>query len=161
MMIGRTSLALAIVFWFGIVAAEANTALMKAFFEQREVVATVYFATDSNALGQDAAAQLAAQVETIRRAACPNRLLRVEGFSAGDGSAESNFRLSLHRAYAVAKFLEGEGIPCLAGLNGYGDLQSAGAVTAADRRVEIVAYPRMYFFDFANARQVDERRDRP
>ena len=131
-----------------------ETSLFKACFEQREVVATIFFGRGSSHLDQAAAADLNAALKRIRELTCPSRLIRIEGFSGFEGSDEHNFRLSMNRANSVAQFLKRKGVPCLVGVNGYGDLHAGQNGTASDLRVEIVAYPKMFIFDFDNARQV-------
>jgi outer membrane protein OmpA-like peptidoglycan-associated protein len=145
---------------FGILAGAsdclAETALFKSFFEQRELVATIPFDRGSSKLGQPAVSELESALDRIRGAACEARLIRIEGFAGSEGAAEQNFRLSLNRAYSVSRFLEGKGVPCLIGMNGYGDLRAGQDTALNDLRVEIAAYPKMFLFDFEAARYVDE-----
>lgn len=133
----------------------ADSALFKSFFEQRETVASVMFEHGSSRLSNQAIEQLEASLDEIRKTTCQSRMIRIEGFSGSEGSADSNFRLSLNRAHSVSKFLKAKGIPCLVGINGYGDLRS-GQADANDRRVEIAAYPRMFLFNFDDARTIHE-----
>lgn len=132
-----------------------NSTLFDAYFEQRELVASVAFAHGSSKLGHAAEKNLEAALTQIRGAACEARLIRIEGFSGHEGDDEAAFRLSLKRANSVARFLESRGVPCLVGINGYGSLQAGKGVFERDRRVEIAAYPKMFFFDFENSRYVD------
>ena len=130
-----------------------ETPLFKAFFEQRELVAAVLFETGSSQLTDMAARELGAMLPRIREAGCEARLIRIEGFSSREGSADHNFRMSLNRANSVAQFLEKKGVPCLMGVNGYGDLHAGRSDTVSDLRVEIAAYPKTFMFDFESARQ--------
>jgi len=132
-----------------------SSTLFNAYFEQRELVASVAFAHGSSTLGNAAEKKLEAALTQIRDAACEARLIRIEGFSAREGDDEAAFRLSLRRANSVARFLESRGIPCLVGINGYGRLRAGEGVAEHDRRVEIAAYPKMFLFDFNNSRYVD------
>lgn len=135
---------------------QAETALFKSFFEQRELVATIPFDRGSSKLDQPAVNELESALERIRGVACEARLIRIEGFAESEGDAEQNFRLSLNRAYSVSRFLEGKGVPCLIGMNGYGDLRAGKDAALSNLRVEIAAYPKMFLFDFEAARYVDE-----
>jgi outer membrane protein OmpA-like peptidoglycan-associated protein len=107
-----------------------------------------------------AARELGAMLPRIREVGCAARLIRIEGFSGHEGTAEHNFRLSLNRANSVARFLENKGVPCLIGVNGYGDLRTGQNDAASDLRVEIAAYPKMFIFDFESARQAAEQGDK-
>ena len=138
-----------------------ETALFKAFFEHREVVTSVFFGRGSSELDKAAAAELGAALERIRGLTCASRLIRIEGFAGQEGSAENAFRLSMNRANAVARFLETRGVACLVGVSGYGALQSSPQGNADGLRVEIAAYPKMFIFDFDNARHVDVREFAP
>ena len=131
-----------------------ETPLFKSFFEQRELVAAVSFEKGSCRLTDTAARELGSMVPRIREVSCAARLIRIEGFSGFEGSDEHNFRLSMNRANSVAQFLKRKGVPCLVGVSGYGDLHAGQNGTASDLRVEIAAYPKMFIFDFDNARQV-------
>jgi outer membrane protein OmpA-like peptidoglycan-associated protein len=131
-----------------------ETPLFKAFFEQRELVAAVLFENGSSRLNKMAESELQAMLPRIREADCEARLIRIEGFSGREGAAEDNFRLSLNRANSVALFLEKQGVPCLVGVNGYGDLHAGQNGAVSDLRVEIAAYPKMFIFDFDSAREV-------
>ena len=153
----RVTILLSLAVLLGVLPVRAETALFKAFFEQREVVATVSFARGSSHLDVTATAELAAALQRIRDLVCDSRLIRIEGFSGQEGSAEKAFRLSMNRAYAVAGFLEAKGVSCLVGINGYGALKASSAGSPDDLRVEIAAYPKMFVFDFDNARHVDAR----
>lgn len=132
-----------------------DASLFKAFFEQRELVASVTFDHGSSKLSNSSAGLLEAALPQIRGPSCAARLIRIEGFSGQEGSDEAAFRLSLNRANSVARFLETKGVPCLVGTNGYGNLRAGQSGAGDDRRVEIASYPKMYLFDFENARYVD------
>jgi len=132
-----------------------ETALFKTFFEQRELVASVAFDRGSSKLSKRSAGILEAALPQIRGPSCEARLIRIEGFSGLEGSDEAAFRLSMNRAYSVARFLETKGIPCLVGINGYGNLRTGQNDNVDDMRVEVASYPKMFLFDFANARYVD------
>ena len=83
------------------------------------------------------------------------RLIRIEGLPGRNGIREENFRLSLHRAYAVARYLQGQGIACLVGI-GEDDARRVGAKGSADvARVEIASYPKMLMLDEDLAVRVD------
>lgn len=138
-----------------------NPALFKSFFDQRELVTSVDFDRDSSKLDRQAAGKLEASLAQIRGAACDARLIRIEGFSGFEGSDEAAFRLSMNRAYSVARFLETKGIPCLVGISGFGSLRAGRNGTANDFRVEIASYPKMFLFDFESARYVDAAEDDP
>ncbi|NJC87520.1 MAG: hypothetical protein FIB02_03155 [Desulfuromonas sp.] len=131
-----------------------DAALFKAFFEQRELVISVAFERGSSKLSPGSVRRLEAALPQIRGPACMARQIRIEGFSGEEGPDEVAFRLSMNRAYSVARFLETKGIPCLVGINGYGNLRS-GQDGGGDMRVEIASYPKMFLFDFDNARYVD------
>ena len=131
-----------------------ETTLFKAFFEQRELVATVLFEKGSSQLTDITARELGSMVPRIRKVSCPAQVIRIEGFSGLEGSAEHNLLLSLKRANSVAQFLERKGVPCLVGINGYGDLHAGRSKTVSDLRVEIAAYPKSFMFDFDSARQI-------
>jgi outer membrane protein OmpA-like peptidoglycan-associated protein len=131
-----------------------ETPLFKTFFEQRELVTSVLFEKGSSKLTDMAARELGSMLPRIREAGCEARLIRIEGFSGKEGTAEYNFRLSMNRANSVAQFLEKKGVPCLVGVNGYGDLRVGQNDATSEPRVEIAAYPKMFIFDFDSARQV-------
>ncbi|MCM2263923.1 MAG: OmpA family protein [Desulfuromonadales bacterium] len=132
-----------------------DTAQFNNFFEHRELVASVTFDRGSSKLSKSSAGLLEAALPQIRGPSCEARLIRIEGFSGQEGTDEAAFRLSMNRAYSVASFLETKGIPCLVGINGYGNLRPGQNGNVADMRVEIASYPKMYLFDFASARYVD------
>lgn len=146
---------LAVFFPLGTSVCRGDTALFNAYFEQRELVTSIAFDHGSSKLGNLAAKSLETALQQIKGAACDARLIRIEGFSGREGSNEAAFRLSLNRANAVARFLESRGVPCLVGINGYGNLRAGKAAAGDDRRVEIASYPKMFLFDFKNARYVD------
>lgn len=129
--------------------------MFNAYFEQRELVASVAFAHGSSKLGHAAEKKLEAALSQIRGAACDARQIRIEGFSTREGTDEAAFRLSLNRANSVARFLESRGVPCLVGINGYGSLRAGTGTGERDQRVDIAAYPKMFLFDFKNFRHVD------
>lgn len=134
----------------------ADTPIFNAFFDQREVLASVAFARDSSDLSSKAARELDDSLMKIRESACPSRLLRIEAFAGQEEIAERAFRLSMNRAWSVAKFLEKKGIPCMVGISGYGKARAQTPESATDMRIEIAAYPRMFYFDFNGARFIDE-----
>lgn len=133
-----------------------DSSIFATFFAQREVVATVAFERGSSALTATAARQIDDSLAHLKTSACEARLLRIEGYAGQKGDAERLFRLSMNRAWSVARFLEKKGIPCLVGISGYGDLQATAEASADDQLVEIAAYPRMFYFDFATGRIIDE-----
>ena len=132
-----------------------DSVLFNAFFDQRELVASVTFDRGSSKLSNSSAGLLEAALPQIRGPSCQARLIRIEGFSGQEGSDETAFRLSLNRAYSVARFLETKGVPCMVGINGYGNLRAGQKAAGDDMRVEIASYPKMFLFDFENARYVD------
>ena len=153
-----TGLLLASSVLFGSSRSWGETSLLKAFFEQREIVATVFFARGSSKLDRVATAELESTLARIRQSTCDAHLIRIEGFSGQEGSAENAFRLSLKRADSVARFLRTKGVNCLAGINGYGDLQASPPAGGKALRVEIAAYAKMSLFDFDSARHIDARK---
>ena len=152
-----TSVLLATSVLFCVSQSRGETSLFKVLSEQREVVATVFFDRGSSHLDRGATAELESTLMRIRQSTCESRLIRIEGFSGQEGSTESAFRLSLNRAHSVAKLLRTKGVPCLVGINGYGDLQASPNAGGKDLRVEIAAYPKLFLFDFDSARQIDSR----
>lgn len=132
-----------------------NSQIFESFFQQRETVALISFDRGSSKLNDYAKKQLETALPQIKGPGCQARLIRIEGFSGKEGSDEAAFRLSMNRAYSVASFLETRGIPCLVGMNGYGNLRAGQTAGISDSRVEIASYPKMFLFDFENARYVD------
>lgn len=132
-----------------------SPASFESFFEHRELVATINFDRGSSRLDKHSARTLEAALPQIRGPSCQGRLIRVEGYSGREGSDEAAFRLSMNRAYSVAKFLEARGVPCLIGVSGFGSLRAGQSAAVSDLRVEIAAYPKMFLFDFENARYLD------
>lgn len=133
----------------------ASPAAFEAFLEHRELVATIHFDRGSSRLDKHSARALESALPQIRGPGCEGRLIRVEGYAGREGSDEAAFRLSMNRAYSVAKFLEARGVPCLVGISGFGSLHAGQSAAASDLRVEIAAYPKMFLFDFENARYLD------
>ncbi len=102
------------------------------------------FASGSASVSKGAAATLD-RISDIIQSDYPGRSIRVEGHTDTDpirrskGKYDSNRDLSLRRAYAVTKVLEGSGVP--AGqieTVGHGEHKSLGQGKAKDRRVEII-----------------------
>lgn len=109
----------------------------------------VLFDVGSAALGAKGRAELANLAQAIREVApeIPDGIdwiLRVDGHTDSRGSAETNWRLSLDRAYAVVRYLiEVEGLPPeRLSANGFGQYQpidsgTSEAAYARNRRIEV------------------------
>ena len=110
------------------------------FIKSREVVATLYFDSNTDVLSKEEQARLARAVEQIRAVQKMGRLIRVEGFSSPEGNQEENFKLSFFRARSVADMIESTGVPAEITLTGYGDLKARSVDLSKERRVEIASY---------------------
>lgn len=110
------------------------------FIKSREVVATLYFASNSEVLSDAEQGRLAEVIQKIRSMQKNDRLIRVEGFSSPEGNQEANFKLSFYRARSVANLIESSGVPAEVTLTGYGDLKARSEDHARERRVEIASY---------------------
>lgn len=110
------------------------------FIKSREVVATLYFDSNTDVLSKEEQARLARAVEQIRAVQKKGRLIRVEGFSSPEGNQEENFKLSFFRARSVADMIESTGVPAEITLTGYGDLKARSEDLSKERRVEIASY---------------------
>jgi hypothetical protein len=118
----------------------ANYDDFEAFIQSREVVATLYFNTNSEELSKSERERLIASVQQMRLAQKNGRMLRVEGFSSTQGNQEKNFILSFFRARSVADIIKAEGLGSEIALTGYGDLMAESKEHNKERRVEIASY---------------------
>jgi hypothetical protein len=116
---------------------EAN---FDAFIKSREVITTLYFQSNDEALGKSERKRLLGAISKLRELQENGHLIRIEGFSSPGGDPEKNFHLSFFRARAVADLIESKGFPAEVTLTGYGDLRAGSGDPKKERRVEIASY---------------------
>ena len=116
---------------------EAN---FDAFIKSREVITTLYFQFNDEALGKSERKRLLGAISKLRELQENGHLIRIEGFSSPEGDPEKNFHLSFFRARAVADLIESKGFPAEVTLTGYGDLRAGSGDPKKERRVEIASY---------------------
>jgi hypothetical protein len=133
----------------------SGTALINAFYGERELVASVFFDQESSEITRITAGELESILPRIRSADCESRLIRIEGFSGRTANSESNFRQTLNRANSVAMYLEQKGVPCLVGVNEFEVLHSWSDNVADALRIDIASYPKMWLLDFSGAPIID------
>lgn len=112
----------------------------ESFIKTREVLATLYFATNADALTITERNRLTDTMQQFRKAQKSGRMIRVEGFSSAEGDQEKNFLLSFFRARSVADIIEAEGLAFEIALTGYGDLRADSTDHSKERRVEVASY---------------------
>jgi hypothetical protein len=110
------------------------------FIKSREVVATLYFKSNTEDLTGSERTRLSDTINKLRELQRNGRMIRVEGFSSPEGDQEKNFRLSFFRARTVADLIEAKGLPAEVTLTGYGDLRAGTDDPKKERRVEIASY---------------------
>ena len=118
----------------------ANDTIFDDFIRSREIVATLYFQTNSDGISDIEKERLSGMIAEIRNLQNTGRMIRVEGFSSPGGDQEKNFYLSFFRARAVADIIEAEGLPEEIALTAYGDLRAKSEDPSKERRVEIASY---------------------
>jgi hypothetical protein len=111
-----------------------------AFIKSREVITTLYFQFNDEALGTSERKRLLGAISKLRELQENGHLIRVEGFSSPEGDPEKNFHLSFFRARTVADLIESKGFPAEVTLTGYGDLRAGSGDPKKERRVEIASY---------------------
>ena len=116
---------------------EAN---FDAFIKSREVITTLYFQFNDEALGKSERKRLLDAISKLRELQENGHLIRIEGFSSSEGDPEKNFHLSFFRARTVADLIESKGFPAEVTLTGYGDLRAGSGDPKTERRVEIASY---------------------
>jgi hypothetical protein len=117
-----------------------SEATFDAFIKSREVITTLYFQFNDEALSQGERKRLLGTIRKLRELQENGHLIRVEGFSSPEGDPEKNFHLSFFRARTVADLIESKGFPAEVTLTGYGDLRAGSGDPTKERRVEIASY---------------------
>lgn len=118
----------------------ASDTIFDDFIKSREIVATLYFQSNSDGISDIEKERLSGMIAEIRKLQNTGRMIRVEGFSSAGGDQEKNFYLSFFRARAVADIIEAGGLSEEIALTAYGDLRAKSEDPSKERRVEIASY---------------------